>query len=843
MMPASRENIAQAPWPDLPVKRADMHCHSNGSNKPGEAMLKAIDCPESYSEPQDVYAQAKRRGMDFVTITDHDSLRGIVNLTEKPDHFFGEELTCYFPEDGCKMHILIWGISPQDHDDLQAVASDIYKCAEIIEDRQIAHSVAHPVYRQNDRLERWHLERLVLLFKGFETLNGSHSVLHRQSLEPLLDALTPEMISEFSERHNLQPRWPVPHIKSRTGGSDDHGLFNIGRTWTEFPGDVQTTAQMFECLRNGRCRPGGEAGSSLKLAHNFYGVGIRYYGRRVARRSSKNSLTGMMLGALVGEQRLTRRRDWVKAAVRSKAKKIGRKITSPFRRKPPRTGAALLLDLFMASCRRRLGEQPDLKDALSQGHAVLGEHEAMFKFISEVNRDVSGGIADSVMAALSRKEMAGVFDAISTVATHQFVLLPYYFALFHQNRERHLLPRITGTHPQLTRETMKVGVFTDTFDEVNGVGRVIRDMSHHARATGRDLTVYTCCENPTVDDPSRKNFKPLLARPLPYYPDQPLTIPPLAEVLEWADRQQFDAIHVHTPGAMGLCGWLVAKMLRVPLLGTYHTDFPGYVQNLTGDHRSTIVAAAYMKWFYGQTIRTFSRSKDYHAKLLEMGLSENKLVMTQPGVDNNKFHPGARNLAMWDERGINETFKIFYAGRVSLEKNLPFLVDAFKQICARRRDVALVIAGDGPYMADMKKIVAGLPVYFLGYQDDTTLPTLYASSDLFVFPSETDTLGQVVIEAQAAGLPVLVSDKGGPQEVMDDGITGLVLPANDAADWETEITQLLDDTPRRQRMGRSASQRMARFSTAKAFDVFWDTHLEIANLQKMNVPTKQMQNS
>jgi glycosyltransferase involved in cell wall biosynthesis len=136
-----------------------------------------------------------------------------------------------------------------------------------------------------------------------------------------------------------------------------------------------------------------------------------------------------------------------------------------------------------------------------------------------------------------------------------------------------------------------------------------------------------------------------------------------------------------------------------------------------------------------------------------------------------------------------------------------------------------------------------LPAHFLGYQDDTTLPALYASSDLFVFPSETDTLGQVVIEAQAAGVPVLVSDKGGPQEVMDDGITGLVLPVHDPADWETEINQLLDDTPRRQRMGRTASQRMARFSTAKAFDVFWDTHLEIANLQKTANPSKQMQNS
>jgi glycosyltransferase involved in cell wall biosynthesis len=340
--------------------------------------------------------------------------------------------------------------------------------------------------------------------------------------------------------------------------------------------------------------------------------------------------------------------------------------------------------------------------------------------------------------------------------------------------------------------------------------------------------VHTSTANPMVDCPSRKNFQPLLTRPMPYYADQPLTIPPLAEVLEWADRQQFDAIHVHTPGPMGLCGWVVAKMLRVPLLGTYHTDFPGYVQNLTGDHRSVTATAAYMRWFFGQTQTVFSRSKDYLSKLQTMGFADEKLTMTLPGVDNEKFSPQARDSQSWISRGVTETYKLFYAGRVSVEKNLPFLADAFARLCKDRKDVALVIAGDGPYLPAMKKALAGLPVYFLGYQDDSTLPGLYASSDLFVFPSKTDTLGQVVIESQAAGLPVLVSDVGGPQEVMDHGITGLVLPAENPAVWADAIDGLLNDTPKRARMSRTASQRMARFSLSKTFKAFWEEHLTAA---------------
>jgi glycosyltransferase involved in cell wall biosynthesis len=215
-----------------------------------------------------------------------------------------------------------------------------------------------------------------------------------------------------------------------------------------------------------------------------------------------------------------------------------------------------------------------------------------------------------------------------------------------------------------------------------------------------------------------------------------------------------------------------------------------------------------------------------------MGFADEKLTMTLPGVDNEKFCPETRDESIWKKcggpGGIKETHKLFYAGRVSVEKNLPFLADAFKRLCQDRSDVALVIAGDGPYLPTMKKALAGLAVYFLGNQNDQQLPALYASSDLFVFPSKTDTLGQVVIEAQASGLPVLVSNHGGPQEVMDDGITGYVLPTENVSVWVAAINELLDDTQKRQRMGRTASQRMTRFSLGKTFEAFWEEHLTAA---------------
>jgi glycosyltransferase involved in cell wall biosynthesis len=824
-------------WPsDLPPKRADLHCHSDASNEADEAALNAIACPESFSSPLEVYEQAKRRGMDFVTITDHDSLEGVVTLCRRDDLFIGEELTCYFPHDHCKIHLLLWGLNADDHQAVQAVAKDIYQVARIVEERRLAHAVAHPLYRQNDRLEKWHLERLILMFKGFETLNGAHSVLHRQAIEPMIADLTVERIAELAAEHDMLPRWPQPHIKSRTGGSDDHGLFNIGRTWTEFPGDVTSIAEALECIRTGRCRPGGEAGSSLKLAHNFYGVGIRYYGRRMRDPGAPASLTTTVLQTLLGE-RQPRRREWLGLAVKSKARKLARRLVRPFRKTPEKTGTALLMDLFVKACAGRVVEHPAIGKAISTGMAPLGEHAAMFDFVSAINRDIAAGVADSIFKSLDDRKLSGVFDSVATIAAHQFLLMPYYFSMFHQNRERQVLPRLTGRQPQVTSESMKLGVFTDTFDEINGVARFIQDMCRQARGQGKSLIVHTSSAHPCVMSPSRKNFTPLLSRPMPAYADQPVTLPPLAEILEWADRQQFDAIHVHTPGPMGLCGWLVAKMLRVPMLATYHTDFPQYVNDILGDHRLTTMTTSYMQWFYGKAGTVFSRSKEYCDKLRKLEIDNAKLTMMLPGVDVDKFSPAGRDMELWPRLGIAQTHKLLYVGRVSVEKNLPLLLEAFRRLCASRKDTALVIAGDGPYLQQMKKAAAGLPVHFLGYQNDRQLAALYASSDLFVFPSKTDTLGQVVIEAQAAGLPVLVSNLGGPKEVMDDQITGLVLNGDDAAAWQCAIHSLLDDVPRRMRMSRTAPQRMTRFSLLNVFESFWEEHVKLASAAKADAET------
>jgi glycosyltransferase involved in cell wall biosynthesis len=271
---------------------------------------------------------------------------------------------------------------------------------------------------------------------------------------------------------------------------------------------------------------------------------------------------------------------------------------------------------------------------------------------------------------------------------------------------------------------------------------------------------------------------------------------------------------------------LAAKMLRVPMLTTYHTDFPAYVENLTKDARMVRGCEKYMRWFYGRAAAVFSRSGAYHFNLRELGVAEENLRTITPGINTQKFNPAHRDLNVWQRWDVKQPFKLLYVGRISVEKNLPLLAEAFKLLCRKRGDVALVVAGEGPYEPKMKTELAGLPAVFTGPMNDEGLGKLYASADLFVFPSRTDTLGQVVMEAQASGLPTLVSPEGGPREIIEPDVSGLVLNGTDAGAWTAAVDRLLDNPARRAAMSQAALLRSKRYDLRRTFDAFWEEHVE-----------------
>jgi len=189
-------------------------------------------------------------------------------------------------------------------------------------------------------------------------------------------------------------------------------------------------------------------------------------------------------------------------------------------------------------------------------------------------------------------------------------------------------------------------------------------------------------------------------------------------------------------------------------------------------------------------------------RVTELGLAAARVEALSIGSDTELFTPARRDESIWSGLGVSRTgVKVLYCGRVSVEKNLPLLARIWPEVRRRARtegvEAELVVVGDGPYRAEMESALSGLGAHFLGYRYGQELATIYASSDCFAFPSTTDTLGQVVLEAQSCGLPAVVSDVGGPAEIIEDGSTGFVLDVENERAWIDRFVELVIDRERR----------------------------------------------
>ncbi|TVS02246.1 MAG: glycosyltransferase [Phycisphaerales bacterium] len=818
------------------LTRIDAHCHSKASDGPAMAALGFIGCPESFSEPEKVYDQAKARGMDLVTLTDHDTIAGAMRLVERgfQDFIVGQEVTVYFPEDRCKLHVLVWGLDPALDEEItkERLRDDVYRFAAWLRERNLPHAFAHPLYIQNGKLTLWHLERAALLFKGFEVLNGAHSVDHKRALDRFLDRLTPGRLLRLADKHGIEPIWPRAWEKARTGGSDDHALLNVGKTWTQVAcpegRKIADPAEFFRRVMGGKSDAGGDGGHAALLAHQLNAVGVTYLANRFEGKGRpRTRYARSKLLRFVGyDERPPGKGSLVADTLR-------RKVIQRKKRNNP------LLTALRETLPDLLERHPEIKSKLDPERwadgSAFSEHDRMEAFSAELVRDISAILQDRGLQSLGKKDGRAFAEHLAAYALLQAAQLPYIFSLFHQNKERWLVDRIEhrladpGSGVSAAERPIKVMLFTDTLGDVNGVTRFIRTMGEKAHEHGRELTIVTSTNIPCPDRPWIRNFKPLFSHKMPGYDQLELALPPLMEMLRFVDRNRPDVIHISTPGSVGLVGLIAAKMAKVPVVGVYHTDFPAFVDRIFEDHVMTSVAEVSMRKFYGRFAGVLTRSKDYLPKLEALGLSAQRCSALTPGCDTKLFTPMQRDPSVWEGTGVRPAaVKVLYCGRVSVEKNTPLLVKAWKrakkELDARGVDAQLVVVGDGPAREQMERELKRDDAIFLGFRHGEELSKLYASADLFVFPSETDTLGQVVMEAQASGLPAIVSDIGGPSEIVQDGLSGIVVPTDRADLWVRAIVDLCADSERRRAMGETGHAAMQAMSVDAMFESFWSTH-------------------
>lgn len=818
--------------------RMDMHCHSWASDGPVNKIVGLIGCPESYSPPEKVFDQAMARGMDLVTITDHDTIRGALELADRGFERFviGEEVSVFFPEDRCLFHVLVWGLSPAQHEQIGKLKlrEDIYAFAAWLHEENLAHACAHPLYEQNGRLTRWHVERAALLFKGFEVRNGAHANTLNSAIARFIDGLTPGRVHRLVDEHGIEPLWPRIWEKARTGGSDDHALLNAGRTWTAVPLEQgETIADPREFLRrvmNGSGRAGGIGGHSALLAHQLAAVGAHYYADRL---HEQRSPTGRYLGSKLLKF------AGVKADRPSKWRVAAYKATSRMWQPGRKSRSLPITRALRGEVSQLLEKYPGLHERLDPASwgagAAVAQHEEMAAFTQDLMEALGRAMTPGLVRSFRKRDPARISEHLMSYTILQLAQLPYLVGLFHQNKERNFVERFEhettepGAGISVVERPMRVSLFTDTIADINGVCRFIQNVAQRANESGRDLQVITSTRLACPDLPNIYNFDPVFAIKMPKYDNLDLCLPPLLRILRHIDQHQPDVIHISTPGPVGCIGFLAAKMLRIPVLGVYHTDFPAYIDRLFDDRGLTKLSESFMRGFYGPFTAIFTRSEDYVRSLTELGLREKSIVSLMPGFDTEMFNPGYADQTIWRGLGARPaSVKVLYVGRVSVEKNMPRLEQVWAKVHAECRarglDAELVVVGDGPYRERMQRGLRGQGALFLGFRHGAELSSIYASSDLFVFPSTTDTLGQVVMESQGSGLPVIVTDEGGPKEVVIDGQTGFVLPNDDLEGWTRRIVELIADGHKRREMGAAAFEAMQQYCLANSFEHFWEVH-------------------
>ena len=376
---------------------------------------------------------------------------------------------------------------------------------------------------------------------------------------------------------------------------------------------------------------------------------------------------------------------------------------------------------------------------------------------------------------------------------------------------------------------MRMMLFTDTLGDVNGVSRFIRNMGHESIAAGQEMLIATSTRFEIPPEDCFFNCRPKFAMKMPKYAELDFVIPNKTDLVRRAEEFAPDVVHVSTPGGVGKVGRDFAKKRGIPIAGVYHTDFPAYLEHLVNEEMYGTITAQYMKYFYKPFELILSRSEQYMESLEKLNFSRDRMAKLEPGIKLDDFDASHRDESAWDEYGLpRDSVKILYVGRISTEKNLPVLTEIWPSVRERARsasvDARLVVIGGGPYLSEMQSALGGHGTVFPGFKHGTELAKLYASADMFVFPSLTDTLGQVVLESQASGIPVIVADQGGPKEVVDDGATGLVLPGSRPAAWVDAVSDLVIDHERRKAMGAAGVAYSKNFSISASFEKFWAAH-------------------
>ncbi|HZG77354.1 MAG TPA: glycosyltransferase family 1 protein [Paenibacillus sp.] len=361
---------------------------------------------------------------------------------------------------------------------------------------------------------------------------------------------------------------------------------------------------------------------------------------------------------------------------------------------------------------------------------------------------------------------------------------------------------------------MRVALFTDTYvPEVNGVAKTLGRWAEFLESQGIPCKVFA----PTAEErfaADRSSVERLFSVPFLLYPECKFALPNPIQTKKALRDFEPTIVHVATPFNIGFIGSHYAKKRGIPLVGSYHTHFDQYLSYYKLQWMEPVLMK-YMSWFYADCQKIYVPSRSAMEHLRPYGFPETEIWGR--GIRADQFNPDVDRDAALRSFGVDPaSFVVLYVGRLAAEKSVDVLLEAYRSLPeAERAGMELVVAGDGPLYKELTESIGpGERIRLLGFVEGRRLAELYAASDVFLFPSATETFGNVVLEAMASGTPVIGAAAGGVADTVRHGDTGWLCPPRDAAAFAAALATLRRDAGLRASLSAAALE----YARAQSWD-------------------------
>ena len=559
--------------------RVDLHLHSHASGTAGNWWVRGLgvgtEARESYTPPEEAYRMAKRAGMDFVTLTDHETIDGALTLTHHPDFFVGEEVSALFPEDNAYADVLIYGLDADDHTEIQARRSNIYDLVDYLRESGLVHILAHPIYGMPKPVDRRQVEKRLVLFGLWEFINGSRPAGQNRLSREIATRIGAADLRLLADRHGLLS---PPHQRVfGTAGSDDHGGIHGGATYTVVP-KAKSPEEFLEALAAGGSRPTGKDGSVGKLLHTGFKIGS------YAIKDGAQPETSLLKDLAASVQLL---RNFTSTSETSSKKLLG-----------------------MVPLLARLGE-PAIRTAL------VGRYEER--------------LSGTLQGAGPGFPALNLLGSLGSLVDGHLFLAPYVAVQGYFGREDRKAHNLRRELFPAESNALKVGVFVDDAGGDVGVAATYRKkLTEAGTKFPEQFRLVSCNENVNS---GAYSLRSVARMPLPLHEDATLGVPSFLDVLEHVVEEGYDTLHVATPGPLGLAALAAGLSLGLPVVGAYHTEFGAQAQDLSGDEFVAEIVDVAARQFYERCSVVVVPSQSTELELRNRGYRVRAFEVLETGAD------------------------------------------------------------------------------------------------------------------------------------------------------------------------------------------------------------------